>query len=202
MGFTLLVVVLLLAAITPFVLRVFTAARFQDDIYTVQAVPENRVAIIFGARVMPSGRPSAMLGDRVRAGVDLYHAGKVDFLLMSGDNRVPEYNEPEAMRQVALRLGVPDEAIILDGLGIRTFETCARAKSIFGFEQAILVTQAFHLDRALLLCNSLGVEAVGVAADYQRPNGYSRRSMRYSQIREFAAITVAYYDVLRWRVGI
>ena len=84
---------------------------------------------------------------------------------MSGDNRFVNYNEPEAMRQYALDLEVPDNAIVLDYAGRRTYDTCYRAKAIFGINSALLVTQQFHMPRALFLCNMLGVQAIGVEAN-------------------------------------
>ena len=92
----------------------------------------------------------------------LYFSGKVEKLLMSGDNRFVDYNEPEAMRQYARSLGVPEEAIVLDYAGRRTYDTCYRARDIFGVQSAILVTQNFHLPRALFTCNALGIRATGV----------------------------------------
>lgn len=186
------------AFLTPFALRSYTAWRYDGDIYTVEDVPadDKRTAIVFGARVMSSGRLSTMLRDRVATGADLYHAGKVDTLLMTGDNREVSYNEPGAMRDYAIRLGVPAEAIILDPAGLRTYDSCYRAKDEFGIDAAILVTQDFHLDRALMICDALGIEAVGVAADYHRPYGYSSRAMGWSNWREVAATTVAFMDVI------
>lgn|SRR5574341_84628 len=192
-----LLIALLVAAIAPFALRGALALIYRGKTYTVETVPAKRVAIIFGARIYPSGRLSAMLADRVETGIDLYNAGKVDVLLMTGDNRVPEYNEPEAMRRYALERGVPEEAIALDYGGRRTYDSCYRARHIFQVDEAILVTQNFHLDRALLLCNALGVESVGVWADYQRPWGYSRVSLTYSRVREFPAILAAVIDLIR-----
>ena len=98
----------------------------------------------------------------------LYFGGKVEKILMSGDNRFENYNEPEAMRQYALTLGVPSEAIVLDYAGRRTYDTCYRAKAIFGLDSALLVTQGFHLPRALFVCNALGVQAAGVEAANRR----------------------------------
>lgn len=170
------------------------AARY---IYTVGEVPARRAALVFGARVYPSGRPSAMLADRVAAAADLYHAGKVDVLLLTGDNSTPDYNEPVAMREYALALGVPDEAIVLDYGGRRTYDSCYRARYIFMLREAVVVTQRFHLPRALLTCRTLGLDAVGVAADYQRPTGYAPASLTYSLIREVPATLVALVDVLR-----
>lgn len=183
--------------ISPFLLRAYTALRYAPHVQSVNEVEAKSVAIVFGARVMPSGRLSTMLRDRVATAADLYHAGKVSNILMSGDHHLPEYNEPGAMRDYAVRLGVPSEAILLDPAGLRTYDSCYRAKNLYHIENAILVSQAFHLDRALWLCEALGIEGVGVYADYHRPSGeYSRRSSRWSQWREVAATTVAFWDVL------
>jgi len=105
--------------------------------------------------------------------VNLYKAGKVKAILLTGDNHITSYNEPESMRQYALTLGIPDSAVILDYAGFRTYDSCYRAHAIFKVDQAILVTQAFNLDRALLTCNSLGVSSVGVAADGVRSECYN-----------------------------
>jgi SanA protein len=188
---------LLIGGSLPFVLRAFSAALYRGRTYTVEAVPERPVALIFGARVYPNGRLSAMLADRVATGADLYHAGKVEVLIMTGDNSSPDYNEPDAMTRYAVELGVPPEAIVQDYGGRRTYDSCYRARHIFGVEEAILVTQNFHLDRALLTCNALKVDGVGVFADYQRPWGYSRYSLNWSRLREFPATVVALLDVIR-----
>jgi SanA protein len=103
------------------------------------------------------------------------------------------------MRRYALSLGVPDTALVLDYAGFRTYDSCYRARDIFQVNQAILVTQAFHLDRALLTCNSLGINSVGVAADVMRPTGYANSSMRWSQMREFVSITAAIFDLVTGR---
>ncbi len=194
----LIVVILggLLAMAFPFGLRAYTASRYDGQIYSVQAVPPQPVAVVFGARVMASGHLSTMLRDRVATAIDLYHAGKVESLLMTGDNQDPSYDEPGAMRRYAIERGVPAEAIRTDAYGLRTYDSCYRAREVFGVEAAILVTQDFHLDRALLLCESLGVQTVGVAADYHRPYGYSERSQRWQNWREVGATLVAYTDLL------
>ena len=130
--------------------------------------------------------------DRVETSANLYFGGKVKKILMSGDNSLENYNEPEAMRQYALSLGVPDEAIVLDYAGRRTYDTCYRAKAIFGAESAILVTQKFHLPRALFLCNALGLKAAGVEANHLR---YRNRSLLLWNIREQLATVGAFWDV-------
>ena len=118
--------------------------------------------------------------------------GRWKFLLMSGDNRFIEYNEPAVMREVALSLGVPDEAIVLDFAGRRTYDTCYRARDIFLVEEAILVTQAFHMPRALYLCNQLGVDGVGVEAD---GHAYRRSTVLYWNLRELLATVNALWEV-------
>jgi SanA protein len=128
----------------PFTLRWWVDRRFKKRIYTVEDVPPHRVALVFGAGITSEGRPMPALADRVWTAAQLYHAGKVEKLLMSGDNRFIDYNEPEAMRQYALQQGVPNEVIVLDYAGRRTYDTCYRAKYIFGVEDAVLVTQWFR----------------------------------------------------------
>jgi SanA protein len=101
------------------------------------------------------------------------------------------------MRRYAVEQGVPYDAIVLDYAGFDTYDSCYRARDIFQLDSAILVTQDFHLDRALLICNQLGIDAVGVAADVLRPNGYSRRSLLSSELREFPATVLAVFNLLR-----
>lgn len=160
--------------------------------YSEAEVPARPVAIVFGAGLTRSGEASTVLRDRILAAADLYFAGKVKKMLMTGDNSTINYNEPAAMREYALSLGVPEEDIVLDYAGRRTYDSCYRAREIFGVEQAILVTQDFHLPRALYLCNMLGIDGVGVAADNFR---YRRMSLLFWNARELAATLTALLDV-------
>ncbi len=172
--------------------RLVTALYASARVLSEDQVPAQRVAIVFGAGLTRDGGPTAVLRDRVETAARLYFSGKAKKLLMSGDNRFVEYNEPEAMRQYAISLGVPDADIVLDYAGRRTYDTCYRAKAIFGVDSAILVTQDFHLPRALYLCNALGVDAYGVKAN----NIYYRKLSRaYWQIRELFATFGAVVDV-------
>jgi vancomycin permeability regulator SanA len=132
--------------------------RFDD----VPAMPKRGVAIIFGAGLI-DGRPSPALADRVRGGVELYHSGRVRHLLMSGDNSQASYDEVTAMRDYAIGLGVPAAAITRDYAGFSTYETCYRARAIFGVGDAVLVTQGYHLPRAVYTCRALGIDALGLA---------------------------------------
>ncbi len=175
-----------------FLPRILTRISSWSHVYSVDAVPSGRVAIIFGAGLTHNGQPTAILRDRVETGAQLYRAGKVQKLLMSGDNRFDSYNEPEAMRRYALSLGVPDSAIVLDYAGRRTYDTCYRARAIFGLDSALLVTQGFHLPRALFLCNALGLQASGVEANNHR---YWPPLLWIWNLREQLATVGAFLDV-------
>lgn len=183
---------ILLGLLVFFLPRIVTSIYAAFKAFSVDEVPVDRVAIVFGAGLRRDGGPTAVLRDRVQSAAQLYFDGKVEKLLMSGDNSVANYNEPAAMRQHALGLGVPDEAIVLDYAGRRTYDTCYRARHIFGIESAILVTQKFHLSRALFTCNALGVKAVGVEANNYY---YLKRSRLYWDIREQFATVGAFWDV-------
>jgi SanA protein len=173
--------------------RAITGLVAWNKTYGETDVPTRRVAIVFGAGLTRSGEATPVLKDRVDTAARLYFSGKAEKLLMSGDNRFVEYNEPEAMRQYALSLGVPNQDIVLDYAGRRTYDTCYRAKEIFGIKEAILVTQPFHLARALFLCNALGLDGVGVEANNRV---YLKRSLFYWNARELPATVTAFADVL------
>jgi SanA protein len=160
--------------------------------YLPADVPAAPVALVLGAGLNRDGSPGVVLRDRVKTAAELYFAGKVEKLLMSGDNSSKFYNEPGAMQEYALSLGVPQADIVLDYAGRRTYDSCYRAKAIFGIEEMIVVTQAFHLPRALFLCNAFEIDAYGVAAD---DANYNRRSYTFWWVREILASAVAYWDV-------
>ena len=188
-----LIVVLLVAAFVIFgIPRLFVVLSTTKKMYQVENAPKGRVAIVFGAGLQRDGTPSPVLRDRVETAADLFFAGKVEKILMSGDNRFLDYNEPGSMKNYALRLGVPEEAIVLDYAGRRTYDTCYRAKEIFGIKDPLLVTQSFHLSRALFTCESLGLNAVGVVADRRE---YMRSSKVSWEARELPAALVAMWDV-------
>lgn len=163
----------------------------QDRIYTDPSrVPAMPVAVVFGAGLQGDGSPSWMLADRVDAAVGLFQAGKVSRILMTGDNSRAEYNEVAAMKERAVALGVPADQVNLDYAGFRTYDSCYRAKAVFGVERAVLVTQRYHLPRALYLARAFGIEAVGLAAGI---DSYPRQD--YYNLREFAAQAVSWYEV-------
>ncbi len=132
--------------------------RFDD----LASIPSQPVAIVFGAGIRYN-QPSAALRERLDGAIALYQAGRVQHLLMSGDNSQINYDEVTVMRDYALAHGVPASAITRDYAGFSTYETCYRAKAIFGVQQAILVTQDYHLPRAIYTCRELGLAAIGLS---------------------------------------
>ena len=125
---------------------------------------------VWALALIETARPSPVLRDRITTAAELYFDGKVQKLLMSGDNRFLDYNEPGAMQAYALELGVPESDIILDYAGRRTYDTCYRARFIFDVTDALVVTQAYHLPRVLVTCQGLGINAIGVVADQRDYN--------------------------------
>ncbi len=165
--------------------------RYGRQVLTdISAAPRRPVAIVFGAGVQPGGRLSPMLQDRMDTAIALYKAGKVRKLLVSGDNRFVNYNEPGRMYDYAVARGVPPQDVVRDYAGRRTYDTCYRAAEIFGVAQAVLITQRFHLPRALFTCNNLGVESIGVSADRR-----AYVSNPYYQLRDAVATLRAWWDV-------
>jgi len=172
------------------------SAAYADRIYAASDVlpgdDRPRIAIVFGAGLTRSGEPTAVLYDRVAVAAELYQRGLVNKLLLSGDNRFENYNEPEAMRRTAMQLGVPDKDLVLDYAGRRTYDSCYRAREIFGVNRAILVSQAFHLERALYLCDAQGIESIGVKADRRN---YAGGAQTWWLVREALATVGAWIDV-------
>ncbi len=155
-------------------------------------VPGQRVALVLGAGVV-NGAPTPALAERLRGAAELYRRGRVRKLLMSGDNSRKDYNEVAAMRRYAMQLGVPAEDITLDYAGFSTYESCYRARDIFGVTQVVLVTQHYHLPRAVYICRQLGIEAVGLGT----AEPYSRREKLFYSLREVLA---TYKDL--WQVHV
>lgn len=187
--FFLLLLIIVITAVLP---RLITRWSTQSWLFNPQEAPSGQVAIVFGAGLWRDGTPSPVLRDRIATAADLYFNGKVEKLLMSGSITSSGYSEPGSMRDYALRLGIPDDDIILDYAGRRTYDTCYRARHIFEIDSAILVTQAFHLPRALYTCNQMGVSVTGVAADMRQ---YRRSAQSFWNLRETVATIVALWEV-------
>ncbi len=164
-------------------------------LHTPESVPPAPVALVLGAQVYPSGTPSPFLAARLDLAHRLYRDGKVRVVLVSGDNMAPEYNEPDAMRDYLISAGMPAEAVIADYAGFDTYDSCARARRIFGVDQLVVVTQGYHLPRAVATCRALGVDATGVG-DYTQQN---TRSWRRGSIRDQLACVKTVIDLLTGR---
>jgi len=172
------------------ILRVQT--KYSDKIISSENLEPPNIALVFGAGLKAKGQPSAVLEDRVLTAIKLYQENKVGKFIMSGDEDQAEgHNEVEAMKNFALEQGLPEDAILLDGHGKSTYESCRRIKDEFGFTEIILITQKYHLHRALYLCNELGVNAQGIAAE---DRGYANQ-LKFS-IREWAASLHAWWQMI------
>jgi SanA protein len=155
-----------------------------DSTTRVTDVKRTQVAIVPGALVHLDGRMSAMLADRVQSAADLYRADKVERILVSGDHHRLGYDETDAMRDALLRAGVPSRAIFTDYAGFDTWSTMVRAREVFGVDRAVVVTQGFHMARALSLGRAAGLNLHGLVSD--RGHGYGSQGTR-SGVRELAA---------------
>ena len=136
-----------------------------DRLYTTADAPRAEVAVVFGAGLWKENEPSPYLAHRLDAAARLYRAGRVEVVLVTGDNSRKDYDEPDAMRTYLTRHGVPDGRIVSDYAGFDTWDSCVRAKKIFGVDRAVLITQGFHIRRALALCQAAGVTSYGVGVD-------------------------------------
>ncbi len=156
----------------------------------VAAVPPAEVAIVPGALVQGDGRMSAMLADRVRQASALWQAGKVKRILVSGDHHTWGYDEPDTMRKALIAEGVPPRVIFEDHAGLDTWATMSRARGIFGVRSAVVVTQGFHMPRALYLANAAGIDATGLTADLHEWGWQGEKST----IREYLSRVKAIAD--------
>ncbi|MBR5773350.1 MAG: YdcF family protein [Clostridia bacterium] len=134
--------------------------------------------IVLGCFVESDGTPCDMLRDRLTRGIELYKGGAAPKIIMSGDHGTVGYDEVNAMKQYAIDCGVPSSDIFMDHAGFSTYESVYRAKEIFAADKVIIVTQEYHLTRALYIAQQLGVEAYGVASDYHRYSGQTSRDIR------------------------
>lgn len=169
---------------------IITVQTHRTEISSLNDAPVVPVAIILGAKVKANNQPSDILRDRLLTGIELYEQGKVSKLLLSGDDGQIEYDEVNAMRVFVIDHGIPAEDIFLDHAGFDTYDSMARASEVFGVTSAIIVTQNFHLPRALYLADAFGIEARGISADRQTYVGALR-----SEVREWFADVKAVIDV-------
>ena len=162
-------------------INLFVKKSVQNNIVPVEdAVKLGNVdaIIILGAGVWDKDTPSPMLNDRLLRGVELYKQGASPKILMSGDHGKVDYDEVNVMKTFAINAGIDSKDIFMDHAGFSTYESIFRAKEIFGVHKVIIVTQGYHLYRALYLAKQLGIEAYGVASDQQEYGGQSKRELR------------------------
>ena len=170
--------VLLLAVI--FVPNFIVVSKAKNDIISLEeaeSLADTYCAVILGAGVR-NGKPTPMLKDRLLTGIELYKSGAVKKLIMSGDHGSEDYDEVIIMKSFAVDNGVPDEDIFMDHAGFSTYETVYRAKEIFEADNIIIVSQEYHLYRALYIAEKLDVKAVGVSADLRTYRGQKMRDLR------------------------
>jgi SanA protein len=178
--------VLLIAAANAYVLL-----EGGDSTSKVADVPKAEVAIVPGALVEPDGDMSAMLAARVEQASRLWHAGKVEKILVSGDHGAWKYDEPDTMRKALVRDGVAPEDVFEDHAGFDTWATMVRARQIFGVRDAVVITQGFHMPRALYLADAAGIDATGLTSDLQSWGFQGRKS----GVREVLSRVKAVADV-------
>ncbi|MBU8856967.1 MULTISPECIES: ElyC/SanA/YdcF family protein [unclassified Micromonospora] len=171
-------------------------AAAEGRLFDAADAPETPVALVLGTKVEPDGTPASFLAGRLEIARRLYAAGKVQVLLLSGDNMDRDYDEPGAMRRWLVDRGVPAEKTVLDHAGFDTYDSCVRAHRVFGVRRATVVTQSFHLPRAVALCRDAGIDAVGVGDDTARRHA---GQSRISSTREYGACVKAAVDVLTGR---
>ena len=161
-----------------------------DRLRTTADVPRTEVAVVFGAGLW-NGEPSPYLAHRLDAAAELYRAGRIEVVLVTGDNSREDYDEPDAMRAYLTRHGVPDARIVSDYAGFDTWDSCVRAKKIFGVDEAVLISQDFHIRRAVALCREAGVASYGVGVPAKRD-----ATWYYGGVREVFASGKAALDAV------
>jgi SanA protein len=168
-------------------------------LYTLSVVPQREALLVLGARVDPGGVVSSMLADRLETALQLYRAGKAPRILLSGDGIGPGVDEVAAMRDYLVHRGVPEAALLLDREGLRTLDTMTRARRVFGLRGAIVVTNPFHVARAVFLAKHEGLDVVGVGAEPRY--AYSFSTLLQNRGREIAARVRAVLDVYVLRMS-
>jgi vancomycin permeability regulator SanA len=166
-----------------------------DRIGTVDSVPAQPVALVLGAEVYADGQPSRYLQARLDVAKQLYDAGKVRAILVSGDGN-PHYNETDGMRDYLIAAGVPAARVVGDPAGFDTYDSCVRARQVYGVTRAIVVSQTYHLPRALATCRATGLEAWGVGDTTAKSN---QQMWNYGTLREFGANLKMVWDVISQR---
>jgi len=185
-----------LAVIAGSFCSLWVRAEAFGHVYDESSVPPAPVAIVLGAQVYADNEPSPFLAARLDIAKRLLDEGKVKAILVSGDHGRWDYDEPGSMQVYLVARGVPASQVVLDYAGFDTYDSCARAKRVFGVRKAIVVTQSYHIDRAVTLCRSQGIDASGIGDDSVR---IYTEPWAHSSIREQGAVVKAAIDTLTHR---
>lgn len=180
----------ILCSIGVLVISASICAKVEKHIITAEQASELKdvdCILILGAGIRTDGSPSNMLADRLSVGIELYNNGTAPKLLMSGDHTRTDHDEVSVMKRVALDAGVPSEDVFKDHAGVCTYDSIYRAKEIFGVRKMIIVTQEYHLYRALYIAEQLGIEAYGVSASLRPYSGQAYRDAReiLARVKDF-----------------
>jgi vancomycin permeability regulator SanA len=146
----------------------YVRAKARGRLFAEDTVPYAPVGLVLGALAYPDGTPSSFLAARLDLGRRLLAAGRVDVLLVSGDRTPPDYDEPAAMVRHLVAAGVPESRIVVDPCGFDTYDSCVRARDVYGVTQLTVITQSYHLPRAVGTARAVGLDAVGVGDDTVR----------------------------------
>ena len=193
--FVVIVCFLLLVTISILIINICVKNSVRTNIITQSEAAElNDIdcILVLGCLVKSDGKPSDMLADRLKCGIALYESDCAPKIIMSGDHGTLEYDEVNTMKRVAVNSGVPSSDIFMDHAGFSTYESLYRAKAVFGVDKMIIVTQEYHLYRALYIADKLGIEAYGVSADYHTYSGQIKRDFReiFARCKDFVTATI------------
>ena len=182
--------VILLVFIILIILIIRVQTKYRNEIVDSSEVSSPNVALVFGAGLKAKGQPGAVLEDRIKTAIKLFQEGKVGKFIMSGYVSDDGHDEVTAMKNFALQSGMPEDSILIDDQGLNTLQSCQNIKNKFNLTRIVLITQKYHLSRALYLCNESGISSVGVASENR---GYSKQII-YT-LREYMASIDAWLKI-------
>ena len=178
---------ILSVCIVNLVVKGSTAGKIYDSPDDLTLDGKVDCVIILGAGLQSNGQPSHMLEDRIKVGVKVFNSIDADYILMSGDRSGEHYDEVGAMKKYALNIGVDEGVVLLDGEGFSTYESISRLKEIYGFDKVVIITQKYHLYRALYIADQYDIDAIGVSADLRTYRGQTYRNLRemVARVKDF-----------------
>ncbi|MCR1950978.1 YdcF family protein [Clostridium sp. DSM 100503] len=186
-------IILLMILIISISITISTVNSYKKYIYNIEDIPSgNDVIIVLGAGVRVDGTPSDILADRLETSLEVFEAGLANVFLLSGDHGREEYNEVGSMKKYILQNDIDEKLIFMDHAGFSTYDTMYRAKEIFKVDKAIIVTNEYHLPRALYIAKKLGIDAYGIKSDkrqYQLMDSYKKREV-LAQLKDFIYVNI------------